>query len=72
MLVSAWASALNLAEYETSKLVYLPDNAVYWLNSNSEEFDQQFKKLFYRVSYFAKLDNKNYGDGSHAFGCSRM
>lgn len=72
MIATAWASALGIKDEHAMPLIKSPENAIYWLDARSQDFEQQFANLIYRVSYLAKLDTKNYGDKSHAFGCSRL
>lgn len=66
----AWASAIGLTVEETANLVDFPKNNTYYIDSNSDDFDEQFAALFYRASYLAKVETKEYGDGSKQFGCS--
>jgi hypothetical protein len=67
MICSAWASALEMESADTSGLVSVPKkNHTYWLK-RSERYDD----LFYRLSYFAKLESKQFGLASHNFGTSR-
>ncbi|BED90690.1 inovirus Gp2 family protein [Pseudoalteromonas agarivorans] len=69
--VKAWASALSLPLDETMQLVHLPNNAHYYLGANSSDFTQDFHALFYRLSYLAKLNTKQYGSGQRCFGYSQ-
>lgn len=70
-IVKAWASALSLPLDETMQLVHLPQNAHYYLDANSSNFTQQFHILYHRLSYFAKLNTKQYGLGQRCFGYSQ-
>lgn len=70
-LTNAWASALGLSPFQAAGLVHFPNNPVYAMNANAEDFQQQLAELFYRVSYFAKADTKQYGTNANAFGSSR-
>tara|TARA_Y100000310_G_scaffold70533_1_gene66204 strand:- start:1559 stop:2215 length:657 start_codon:yes stop_codon:yes gene_type:complete len=70
-IVKAWASALSLPVYETMQLVHLPNNAHYYLDANNSDFNQDFHALFYRLSYLAKLNTKQYGLGQRCFGYSQ-
>ena len=70
-IVKAWASALSLPVYETMELVHLPQNAHYYLDANSSNFTQDFHALYYRLSYLAKLNTKQYGLGQRCFGYSQ-
>ncbi len=67
----AWASALDLRLGETSGLVHFPKNPTYSLDTNDQDFDDQFDAVFYRLSYFAKKDTKHFGNNSNNFGSSR-
>lgn len=68
-LHEAWASALGLSVESVVGLVEFPKNPFYLLQRNDPESIADF---FYRVSYLCKADTKVYGDGSHAFGASRI
>lgn len=70
-IVKAWASALHLPLDETMRLVHLPQNAHYYLDANSSNFTQDFHALYYRLSYLAKLNTKQYGLGQRCFGYSQ-
>ncbi len=70
-IVKAWASALSLPIDETMELVHLPNNAHYYLDANSSNFTQDFHALYYRLSYLAKLNTKQYGLGQRCFGYSQ-
>ncbi|MCH2089769.1 MAG: inovirus Gp2 family protein [Pseudoalteromonas sp.] len=70
-IVKAWASALHLPLDETMRLVHLPQNAHYYLDANNPNFTQDFHALFYRLSYLAKLNTKQYGLGQRCFGSSQ-
>ncbi|MDO6528225.1 inovirus Gp2 family protein [Motilimonas sp. 1_MG-2023] len=70
-IISAWASALNLEERDTKGLVHFPENPTYRINHHQPGFDEAFKAVFYRVSYFAKAATKEYGNRTRSFGCSR-
>lgn len=71
-IISAWAEAHGLEEYDARSLVHFPERATYRLNFKQPSFETVFSELFYRVSYFAKADSKLYRDGMRAFGCSRI
>lgn len=68
---SAWASALGLSMEQAGGLVHFPDNPVYSVNRNAVAFAQQYSAVFERLSYFAKVETKQYGDCGRHFGCSR-
>ncbi len=67
----AWASALRIDAQMFASLVHVPDNPIYYLDSNAQDFAQVVDDLMYRVSYLAKKETKQYGDGFRSFGCSR-
>lgn len=62
---AAWASALGLSFEKSSGLVHVPENAVYTINTNSENYQQQVNDILYRISYFAKVDTKPFGGGGY-------
>lgn len=68
-LVEAWSSALQVCMEDALGLVHIPLNAVYCLERDSPSSGAEF---FTRASYLCKAETKQYGDGSHAFGCSRL
>lgn len=67
----AWASALSYNAIDIGGLIHFPINPVYFINKNSTAYSSEFASLFYRISYFAKANTKNFGDYSNAFGCSQ-
>ena len=67
-LQEAWASALCLSEEAVKGLVEVPRNPCYYLD---REGGEGLAALFFRASYLCKAATKGYGDGQHAFGCSR-
>lgn len=68
----AWVSALGVSLSNVVGLVHFPENPVYRINSNATTAIMNRDKLFYRLSYFAKVETKHYGDHSNSFGCSRI
>lgn len=70
-VVKAWASALGLIDVNHAKrLVHFPTNPSYFIDRNSSSFESQYEDLFYRASYLAKIETKEYGSRQHNFGCS--
>jgi hypothetical protein len=67
----AWASALGVELWEIDGAVHFSDNPTYMVDKNKPDYKERYEELFYRLSYFAKLDTKVYGDSSKNFGCSR-
>ena len=67
----AWASALKILPEISRGLVHFSHNPIYYIDCNTPEAFQQYSDLFYRLSYFAKVETKHYGDHSKNFGCSR-
>ncbi|MDC9499711.1 MULTISPECIES: inovirus Gp2 family protein [unclassified Pseudoalteromonas] len=70
-IVKAWASALSIPVGETMELVHLPQNAHYYLDAKSSNFTHDYHALYYRLSYLAKLNTKQYGSGQRCFGYSQ-
>lgn len=70
-VIYSWAGALRMRWEDAYGLVHFPANGVYHVNANSDEFIWQLGCLFKRLSYFAKLDTKHYGDSKKNFGSSR-
>lgn len=68
-VIEAWASALDLEARDADGLVHIPKNAMYSISMNNPASINNF---FYRASYLTKLETKNYGEGRHAFGASRI
>lgn len=70
-VMKAWASALGLIDVNHAKrLVHFPANSSYFIDRNSELFEKQYEDLFYRTSYLAKVETKEYGDKQRNFGYS--
>lgn len=69
MIKKAWASALDIDD--ASHLAHIPRNPIYYLDRNSPYFEEDLAKLFYRISYFAKVRTKTYGSRQKNFGTSR-
>lgn len=67
----AWASTLRRLPEVILGLVHFPTNPTYSLNVNTHDFMAIKADLFRRLSYFAKLETKEYGTGSRSFGCSQ-
>lgn len=70
-IVTAWASALKASPTDIETLVHFPSNPTYFINANCPQFTGQFNALFHRVSYFAKVRTKQFGEGHRTFGCSQ-
>ena len=62
---AAWASAIGLSYEGCAGLVHIPKNAVYKINTNSIAYHQQVNDILYRLSYFAKVDTKPFGEGEY-------
>lgn len=71
---ASWASAINLSFDGVSGLIHIPKNAVYKINVNSEDYEQQVHDVLYRLSYFAKVQTKPFGEGgsNRFFGYSAL
>jgi hypothetical protein len=68
---TAWLTALNLSEASenASGLTHIPTNAVWYLDKGNL---RELEDLFLRSSYLCKAATKCFGDGQHAFECSRI
>ena len=66
----AWLSALGGDYEDCVGLVYIPENAVYYLDANNLS-NHVYGDFIYRCSYMAKHDTKQYGNGFRCFGCSQ-
>lgn len=64
-LVSAWASALDVEDWEAMRLIHVPANACYSITAAN------YSEYFHRMSYLCKAKSKVYGNGLHACGYSR-
>lgn len=63
----AWASALGMYIDDMRGYVHIPENPTYQITRDDAE---SFLHVFYRLSYFAKMQTKEYNQGFHTFGCS--
>lgn len=72
MIQSAWTSALDLRDYdEYRSLVEFPDNPVYVLDTNANDYSEHYKRLVFRLSYLAKERTKAYSSRERSMGCSQ-
>ena len=67
----AWASAVGYELINIGGLVHFPCNPIYYIDRNAPSYFDKYDQLFYRISYFAKAETKNFGDHSNSFGCSQ-
>lgn len=67
----AWASALGVSRENLVGAVYFPKEGTYRIKTNSTTFLNDFDRLFYRLSYFAKIETKDFGGYVNHFGSSR-
>lgn len=58
---AAWASAIGLSFDDASGLIHVPNNPIYKVNSSANNFKQELNDVLYRLSYFAKVETKPYG-----------
>jgi len=65
----AWASALCVFVNDLVGLVHFPKNATY---SIIRDEPNTLVDPFFRASYLSKRDTKEFGEGFHTFGCSRI
>ncbi|PMG67310.1 inovirus Gp2 family protein [Vibrio lentus] len=71
MIIGAWSSALKIGLDEAWDLVTIPPSAVYLLRNTSIP-DHAYCDLFKRLSYFAKVKSKVYGENRNSYGSSRI
>jgi hypothetical protein len=72
MIRKAWNSALGIEEDSRNGLVHFPENPFYHLNTNDpDSHSKEYRKIYYRASYLAKVDSKDRSDGRRCFGCSQ-
>ncbi|MGI2071427.1 inovirus Gp2 family protein [Shewanella baltica] len=71
-IVKAWASALALDVVAAQGLVHFPKRSCYLLERSQLQLNGELSRLFMRLSYFAKVDTKTYGDGHRHYGSSRV
>jgi hypothetical protein len=72
LIQAAWLSGLGLSnqsDYRT--LVHFPENPLYYLDINAEDYRTIYDRLTFRVSYFAKERTKSYCSEERSFGCSQ-
>lgn len=65
----SWGEALGFHVAEGSKFVHFPEIGQYLVDSRNSD---QVAKVFHRASYLAKVASKNFHDGFHVFGGSRV
>ncbi len=71
MIIGAWSSALKIELDDAWNLVTIPPGASYCLR-NMATPDKSYCDLFKRISYFAKVKSKVYGENRNSYGCSRL
>ncbi|MBB1466593.1 inovirus Gp2 family protein [Vibrio sp. SG41-7] len=71
MIIGAWSSALKIGFDEAWDLVTIPSGASYLLRNTSIP-EQAYCDLFKRLSYFAKVKTKVYGENRNSYGSSRL
>ncbi len=71
-IIKAWSSALGRTFDYVFSLVHFPVNPTYRINHACASFDKIFGEVFYRVSYFTKVETKTFGYGLNSFGASRL
>ncbi|MFV3334964.1 inovirus Gp2 family protein [Pseudomonas sp. NY15437] len=71
-IFKAWGVALRLDWAVAMKGVLFAPRPVSPLQVQHEDFEKQFRAVFYRLSYFAKKKSKVYGDGQRNFGMSQL
>ena len=71
MVQKAWARALGECEQTSKSLVHFPKHHSYWIEEGKSGWEQHYRALFNRLSYYAKKRTKPRGEGKRCFGCSR-
>lgn len=71
-IYKAWGVALGLDWNVSKRGVHFPKRPVSPLQTQHELFVQQYRAVFYRLSYFAKNESKVLGDGQRNFGMSQL
>lgn len=65
----AWARALGVLMDDLVGLIHIPQNPTYLIRRDDP---QSFDEAFFRSSYLCKMATKEFGQGFHTFGCSRI
>ena len=68
-LYGAWASALGIYVDDLVGLIQIPRNPMYCIDRDDIA---SFEHAFYRISYFCKMNSKDFTAGHHSFGSSRV
>ena len=63
----AWASAIGMYTDDMRGYIHIPKNPTYHITRDDAA---SFLCVFHRLSYFAKMQTKEYNQGFHTFGCS--
>lgn len=71
-ICKAWGAALDIDWRQAQVGVYFPVRPVSALTRHGPLSDRQFYGVFHRLSYFAKLHTKRYGEGGRNFGMSQV
>ncbi|OVZ78999.1 inovirus Gp2 family protein [Yersinia kristensenii] len=74
MIMAAWYRALKIDMLTNPKhrsLVKFPKNPCYWLDANSDNVEEVFTDLMFRIRYMAKVRSKHHDDGYRLFACSQ-
>lgn len=69
-VIKSWASALKVDTKTGANGVYFPYYACYRVNSSQGYAQESILKAFHRTSYLAKLETKEYGQGTRNIGYS--
>ena len=69
-IIEAWASALKIEVYDTRNLTHFPSKNIYYLKKNAVDFEEVYRSLYKRISYFAKVETKSYGNNRRNYGSS--
>lgn len=71
-IYKAWGVVLGVDWRQAKAGVHFPERPVSALTSHSPLSKRQLYGVFFRLSYFAKLQTKQYGKGGRNFGMSQL
>ena len=71
-ICKAWGVALSIDWRQAQTGVHFPECSASALMRRGPRSSLQLYGVFYRLSYFAKLQTKRYGDGGRNFGMSQL
>lgn len=69
-IMKAWVSALGEAVDFDHGLIHFPKNGSYYIDGNSNDYEEQLDALMYRASYLCKCKTKVISPKHRSFGSS--